>query len=83
MSTKLFVGSLPWAVNDDSLKSTFSSYGNVVSAKVITDRQTGKSRGFGFVEMENESDANAAIKALNGSQLNGRNIIVNEAKPQK
>ncbi|MGE5680390.1 MAG: RNA recognition motif domain-containing protein [Bacillota bacterium] len=83
MSTKLFVGSLPWAVNDESLKSAFASYGNVVSAKVITDRQTGKSRGFGFVEMENEADANAAIKALNGSQLNGRNIIVNEAKPQK
>ncbi|MGE5410083.1 MAG: RNA recognition motif domain-containing protein, partial [Clostridiales bacterium] len=72
MSTKLFVGSLPWAVNDESLKSAFSSYGTVVSAKVITDRQTGKSRGFGFVEMENETDANAAIKALNGSQLNGR-----------
>lgn len=83
MSTKLFVGSLPWAVNDDSLRSTFESYGNVVSAKVITDRQTGKSRGFGFVEMENESDANEAIKALNGSVMNGRNIIVNEAKPQK
>ncbi|MGE5363848.1 MAG: RNA recognition motif domain-containing protein [Bacteroidota bacterium] len=83
MSTKLFVGSLPWAVNDDSLRSAFESYGNVVSAKVITDRQTGKSRGFGFVEMENESDANEAIKALNGSVMNGRNIIVNEAKPQK
>ena len=83
MSTKLFVGSLPWAVTDATLKTTFESYGTVVSAKVITDRQTGKSRGFGFVEMENESDANAAIKALNGSQLNGRSIIVNEAKPQK
>lgn len=83
MSTKLFVGSLPWAVNDDSLRSAFESYGSVVSAKVIIDRQTGKSRGFGFVEMENESDANAAIKALNGSMMNGRNIIVNEAKPQK
>lgn len=82
MSTKLFVGSLPWAVNDDSLRSAFSPYGNVVSAKVIIDRQTGKSRGFGFVEMENESDANAAIKALNGSMLSGRNIVVNEAKPQ-
>ncbi len=82
MSTKLFVGSLPWAVNDDSLRSTFESFGNVVSAKVVTDRTTGKSRGFGFVEMETESDANAAIKALNGSDLNGRKIIVNEAKPR-
>lgn len=82
MGTKLFVGSLPWAVNDDSLKTTFSQFGNVVSAKVIVDRETGKSRGFGFVEMGDESEANAAIKALNGSQLAGRNIVVNEAKPR-
>ena len=82
MSTKLFVGSLPWAVNDDSLKTAFEAHGTVVSAKVITDRQTGKSRGFGFVEMENEADATNAIQALNGSDLNGRNIIVSEAKPK-
>ena len=82
MSTKLFVGSLPWAVNDDALKSAFEAHGKVVSAKVITDRQTGRSRGFGFVEMENESDANNAIQALNGSELKGRNIIVSEAKPK-
>lgn len=82
MGTKLFVGSLPWAVNDDSLKTTFSQFGNVVSAKVIVDRETGKSRGFGFVEMGDDSEANAAIKALNGSQLAGRNIVVNEAKPR-
>jgi cold-inducible RNA-binding protein len=83
MGTKLFVGSLPWAVNDDSLKTAFSQYGSVVSAKVIVDRETGKSRGFGFVEMGNESEASAAIKGLNGSQLAGRNIVVNEAKPRK
>ncbi len=82
MSTKLFVGSLPWAVNDDALKTVFEQHGAVVSAKVITDRQTGRSRGFGFVEMENESDANNAIQALNGSELKGRNIIVSEAKPK-
>lgn len=82
MSTKLFVGSLPWAVTDDVLKSVFETHGQVVSAKVITDRQTGKSRGFGFVEMENESEANNAIQALNGSELKGRNIIVSEAKPK-
>ena len=82
MSTKLFVGSLPWAVNDDALKTAFEAHGAVVSAKVITDRQTGKSRGFGFVEMENETDATNAIQALNGSDLNGRNIIVSEAKPK-
>jgi len=82
VSTKLFVGSLPWSVNDDTLKSTFESHGTVVSAKVITDRQTGRSRGFGFVEMENETDASKAIESLNGSELNGRNIIVSEARPK-
>ncbi len=82
MSTKIFVGSLPWAVNDDALKSAFEAHGKVVSAKVITDRQTGRSRGFGFVEMSSESDASNAIQALNGSTLHGRNIIVSEAKPK-
>lgn len=82
MSTKLFVGSLPWAINDDSLKEAFEAHGAVVSAKVITDRQTGRSRGFGFVEMEDESAANNAIQALNGTELQGRNIIVSEAKPK-
>ena len=80
MSTKLFVGSLPWSVNDEELKQAFEKHGTVVSAKVITDRDTKRSRGFGFVEMESSSDANNAIKALNNSELNGRNIIVNEAK---
>ncbi|HSM63567.1 MAG TPA: RNA-binding protein [Gillisia sp.] len=83
MSTKLFVGSLPWAVNYEALKEAFEAHGKVVSAKVITDRETGRSRGFGFVEMENETDANNAIQALNGSDLKGRNIIVSEAKPKK
>lgn len=82
MSTKLFVGSLPWAVNDDTLKAAFEQHGNVVSAKVITDRQTGRSRGFGFVEMETESEATSAIQALNGADLQGRSIIVSEAKPK-
>ena len=80
MSTKLFVGSLPWSVGDEELKETFEKHGTVVSAKVITDRETRKSRGFGFVEMESSSDANNAIKALNNSELDGRNIVVNEAK---
>ncbi len=82
MSTKLFVGSLPWAVNDDALKTAFEVHGTVVSAKVITDRTTGRSRGFGFVEMENESEASNAIQALNGSDFKGRNIVVSEAKPK-
>lgn len=82
MSTKLFVGSLPWSVNDEKLKETFEKHGTVISAKIITDRDTRKSRGFGFVEMENSTDASKAIKALNDSELDGRNIVVNEAKPR-
>ncbi len=80
MSTKLFVGSLPWSVDDEELKVNFEKHGTVVSAKVIMDRDTNRSRGFGFVEMESSSDANNAISALNDSELNGRNIVVNEAK---
>lgn len=80
MSTKLFVGSLPWSVNDQKLKETFEQHGSVLSAKVIMDRDTNKSRGFGFVEMENSSDASKAIKALNETEIDGRNIVVNEAK---
>ncbi|MBZ0199608.1 MAG: RNA-binding protein [Ignavibacteriaceae bacterium] len=80
MSTKLFVGSLPWSVNDNSLKSTFEQHGSVVSAKVIMDRDTGKSRGFGFVEMGNMADAINAIRALNETELSGRNIVVSQAK---
>lgn len=83
VSKKLFVGSLPWAVNDESLKQAFAPYGKVVSATVVTDRRSGRSKGFGFVEMENDSEAKAAIDALNGSELNGRNIVVNEAKPKE
>ncbi|MGA8263186.1 MAG: RNA-binding protein [Ignavibacteriaceae bacterium] len=82
MSTKLFVGSLPWSVKDNTLQEIFETHGSVVSAKVITDRETGRSRGFGFVEMENSSDAENAIKALNNSEVDGRNIVVNEAKPR-
>ena len=80
VSTKLFVGSLPWSVNDEELKEKFEKHGTVVSAKVITDRDTRRSRGFGFVEMENQDDARKAIRALNDSELSGRNIVVNEAK---
>ena len=80
MSTKLFVGSLPWSVNDEKLKETFEAHGSVLSAKIIMDRDTNKSRAFGFVEMENSSDASKAIKALNETEIDGRNIVVNEAK---
>ncbi len=80
MSTKLFVGSLPFSVSDQKLKETFEKHGSVLSAKVITDRDTNRSRGFGFVEMENPTDATKAIKALNETEIDGRNIVVNEAK---
>jgi RNA recognition motif-containing protein len=76
VGTKLYVGNLPWALNDNELKDTFKSHGNVISAKVISDKESGRSKGFGFVEMENESEANNAIKALNGSDFKGRKIVV-------
>ena len=82
MSTKLFVGSLPCSINDAGLKQTFEKHGSVLSAKIIMDRETNRSRGFGFVEMENPTDATKAIKALNESEIDGRNIVVNEAKPR-
>ena len=80
MSTKLFVGSLPFPVDDNTLQRTFEGHGTVVSAKVIKDRETGRSRGFGFVEMENSNEAKAAMNALHDTKLEGRNIVVNEAK---
>ena len=82
MSTKLFVGSLPWSVTDELLQKTFEGHGKVVSAKIITDRGTGRSRGFGFVEMENSSDASSALAALNNSEISGRKIVVSEATPR-
>ena len=82
MSTKLFVGSLPWSVTDAFLQKTFEGHGKVVSAKVVTDHASGKSRGFGFVEMENSSDAGKALQALNNSEISGRKIVVNQATPR-
>ncbi len=82
MSTKLFIGSLPWSVNDAELKTLFEPYGNVQSAKVITDKQTRRSKGFGFVEYETEAEASAAINALNDTEVKGRKIVVSEAKPK-
>lgn len=82
MATKLFVGSLSWGVKDDDLKDFFSSAGTVVSANVITDRDTGRSKGFGFVEMSSDEEAQQAIKELNGKELDGRAIAVNEARPR-
>lgn len=83
MATKLFVGSLAWATTDDSLQAFFSQVGTVTSARVITDRATGRSKGFGFVEMSSDEDAQKAIAELNGKDLDGRAIVVNEARPME
>ncbi len=78
MSTKLFVGSLPSSFNNEMLRETFEKHGSVLTARVMTERPSGKSRGFGFVEMENALDAYSAVKALNDSRIEGKSIIVNE-----
>lgn len=83
MATKLFIGSLAWATTDDSLKEFFSQAGTVVSASVIVDRETNRSKGFGFVEMSSDEEAKAAIDQLNGKDLDGRAIVVNEARPRE
>ena len=79
---KLYVGNLPYSVTDDDLKQTFSEFGDLGEVTVITDKFSGQSKGFGFVEMPNNSEADAAIKALNETDLKGRNIKVNEARPR-
>jgi RNA recognition motif-containing protein len=83
MASKLFIGSLAWATTDDSLKDFFSQAGTVVSASVIKDRETNRSKGFGFVEMSSDEEAKAAIDQLNGKDLDGRAIVVNEARPRE
>jgi cold-inducible RNA-binding protein len=80
---KLFVGSLAWGTTDETIAAHFATCGAVTSAKVITDRESGRSKGFGFVEMEDDKEADAAIEKLNGSELDGRAIAVNEARPQE
>lgn len=82
MSKKLFIGSLAWGTTDDSLQAHFAQCGTVASAKVVTDRDTGRSRGFGFVEFDDDKEADAAVEKLNNSDLDGRNIIVSEARPK-
>ncbi|OGD06199.1 RNA-binding protein [Candidatus Amesbacteria bacterium RIFOXYB1_FULL_47_13] len=79
---KLFVGGLSWDTTDEGLRNFFSGTGNVVSASVVMDRFSGKSRGFGFVEMSSDEEAKKAISTLNGQTLDGRTVVVNEARPQ-
>lgn len=76
------MGSIAWATTSDSLKSHFEQVGPVAKADVLTDKMTGRSRGFGFVEMESDADADAAIEKLNGSDLDGRKLVVSEARPK-
>lgn len=82
MATKLYVGGLAYSVNDQALEGFFADYGKVVSAVVIKDRDTGQSKGFGFVELEDDAEAKKAIEAMNGKEVDGRSITVNEARPQ-
>lgn len=82
MSVQIYAGNLSYKMTDDSLQQVFSPFGEVASAKIIKDRDSGRSKGFGFVEMVNESEAQAAIEKLNGSEVDGRNIKVNVAKPR-
>lgn len=82
MATRLFIGGLPWATTSDELRDLFSQVGTVVNATVMTDKMTGRSRGFGFVEMSTEEEAKAAVEKFNEYEIAGRKIIVNEARPQ-
>ncbi len=83
MGKNLYVGNLSYSVNDSELHSLFAAFGKVDSARVITDRDTGRSKGFGFVEMTDDAEAQAAIDGLNGKENNGRTLTVNEAKPRE
>ena len=83
MSTKIYVGNLPWQYSSEELSDLFSQHGAVISAKIISDRDTGRSRGFGFVEMENADEANQAIEAINDMDVGGRRLRVNEARPRE
>ena len=83
MGNKLYVGNLSYSVRDEDLQQAFAQYGNVSSAKVMMDRETGRSKGFGFVEMGTDAEAQAAINGMNGQALDGRAIVVNEARPRE
>lgn len=83
MAQKLYVGNLPYSMRDDSLSDLFAQAGSVVSASVITDRMSGRSKGFGFVEMSSDAEAQAAIDMFNGKEIEGRPLTVNEARPKE
>ncbi len=83
MGNKLYVGNLPYSVRDEDLQQAFGAFGGVSSAKVMMERDTGRSKGFGFVEMASDAEAQAAIEGMNGQQLDGRAVVVNEARPME
>ncbi|HAJ11709.1 MAG: RNA-binding protein [Hydrogenophaga sp.] len=83
MGNKLYVGNLPYTVRDDDLQQAFSAFGAVSSAKVMMERDTGRSKGFGFVEMGSDAEAQSAIEGMNGQSLGGRSLVVNEARPME
>ncbi|WP_310564018.1 RNA-binding protein [Hydrogenophaga sp.] len=83
MGNKLYVGNLPYTVRDEDLQQAFGAFGSVNSAKVMMERDTGRSKGFGFVEMGNDAEAQAAIEGMNGQSLGGRSLVVNEARPME
>jgi cold-inducible RNA-binding protein len=83
MGNKLYVGNLPYTVRDEDLQQAFSAYGSVNSAKVMMERDTGRSKGFGFVEMGSDAEALAAVEGMNGQSLGGRSLVVNEARPME
>ena len=83
MGNKLYVGNLPYSVRDGDLEQAFGAFGAVTSAKVMMERDTGRSKGFGFVEMGSDAEAQAAIEGMNGQSLGGRNVVVNEARPME
>jgi RNA recognition motif-containing protein len=83
MGNKLYVGNLTYAMRDDDLQQQFGQFGSVQSAKVMMDRDTGRSKGFGFVEMSSDAEAQAAIRGLNGQSVDGRALVVNEARPKE
>jgi len=79
----IYVGNLPYNIDRDELKETFAAFGSVATARIVTDRETNRSKGFGFVEMPNDAEARQAIEALNGQELGGRKAVVNEARPRE
>jgi cold-inducible RNA-binding protein len=83
MGNKLYVGNLPYTVRDEDLQQAFSAFGSVNSAKVMMERETGRSKGFGFVEMGSDAEAQSAIQGMNGQSLGGRSLVVNEARPME